>query len=250
MKIKLLLLFFFPLISFAQKEWSVYGTILNFENQRPLSGITITNIRTGRIVVSNEKGDFYTRAAEGDSIIASGIGFAPLKVQWDRSLGKLRFGLQQTAISLEEVVVKDKRNETLEREIKNFLDHPENGATLKKNIMGDIISMSGSGGLGAGAGISIDALYELWSKEGKTRRKAADLEYQEIKDMYLDLRFNARKVAHITGLEGEELERFMQFCKPGEDFILKATDYELTYQIFQCKKDFQAQSSPILRKRN
>lgn len=222
----------------AQKEWSVYGKVVNEKTGEPLSSLTVTNQRTDHVVVTNASGDFYIRAAEGDSLKITGIGYGEQTIYWDKKLGNPTIGIEQTAISLAEVVVKDKRSETIEREIKAFLDNPRNAATMKRDIMGNVVNVSGAGGLGAGAGISIDALYELWSKEGKNRRKAADLEYQDLKRFYIELRYNPRKVANITGLNDPELSEFMNYCRLADDFVLNANDYDLTYQILTCLREF------------
>ncbi|WP_131458264.1 carboxypeptidase-like regulatory domain-containing protein [Jiulongibacter sediminis] len=227
----------------AQKQWSVFGKVVNQENGKPISSLTVTNQRTSHVVVTNAEGDFYIRAAEGDSLIITGIGYGRQAVYWDKSIEDLVVGIEQTAIGLAEVVVKDKRTETIEREIKEFLENPHNSATMKRDIMGNLVQLSGSGGLGGGAGISIDALYDLWSKEGKNRRKAAELEYQDLKRFYITLRYNKGKVATITKLTEPDLTEFMNYCKLDDGFILEASDYDLTYQILMCLREYNNTAS-------
>ncbi|MCR9063444.1 MAG: carboxypeptidase-like regulatory domain-containing protein [Cytophagales bacterium] len=234
----------------AQKQWSVFGKVINEKTLTPISSLTVTNKRTDHVVVTNEKGDFFIRAAEGDSLLITGIGYADKTVYWDKSLEDFTIKLEQTAISLEEVVVKDKRSATIEREIKEFLENPHNAETMKRDIVGNIVRMSGSGGLGAGAGISIDALYDLWSKEGKNNRKAAELEYQDLKKFYTQLRFNKGKVAEITGLKEPDLSEFMEYCKLGDEFILNASDYDLTYEILLYLREFNNTAAFPTKRRN
>ncbi|UBM57306.1 carboxypeptidase-like regulatory domain-containing protein [Marinilongibacter aquaticus] len=230
-------------LAMAQKEWSVFGHVQKYKNGQPVEGVTVTNLRSGRVVVTNDEGDFYTRAAVGDSLKIDALGFATEKFYWTKALGDFITNLKESAISLDEIIVKDKRSQTLEKEIKAFLDNPENGATMKLGIKRNIVRPTAAGGLGGGAGISIDALYELWSKEGKNRRKVADLEYQDLKKFYTELRFNKNKVANITGLKDPELNQFMKFCKLSDDFILEATDYDLTYTILRKLKEFRSKTA-------
>ena len=244
---------FFLLFAFTsqgQKLWSVYGKIVNEQNNRPLSSLTVSNKRTKHVVVTNSTGDFYIRAAEGDSLIISGIGFGNTAFYWDKKVGNPTIGLKQQAIALAEVVVKDKRSETIEREIKEFLQNPRNAQTMKRDIMGNMVNMSAAGGLGGGAGLSIDAMYDLWSKEGKANRKAAELEYQDLKRFYIELRYNKRKVADITNLSEPDLTELMQYCQLTDDFILSASDYDLTYQIMLCLREFNNTASFPVLKRN
>lgn len=224
---------------------------MNAETDRPLSSLMVTNQRTKHVVVTNKTGDFYIRAAEGDSLLISGIGFGRTAIFWDKSVGNPTIGLMQQAIALEEVVVRDKRSETIEREIKAFLENPRNAETMKRDIMGNMVRTSAAGGLGGGAGLSIDAMYDLWSKEGKANRRAAELEYQDLRRFYIELRYNKRKVANITNLKDPDLDEFMNYCKLGEAFILEANDYDLTYQIMMCLREFNNTASfPVYRKTN
>jgi hypothetical protein len=233
----------------AQKLWSVYGKVLNAQTLKPLESLTVVNQRTKHVVVTNKSGDFYIRAAEGDSLIIKGIGFGSTTTFWDKSIGNPTIGIEQQAIALEEVVVKDKRSETIEREIKDFLENPRNAETMKRDIVGNLVRTSSAGGLGGGAGLSIDAMYDLWSKEGKANRKAAELEYQDLKRFYIELRYNKRKVANITNLKDPDLEEFMSYCKLNNAFILEANDYDLTYQIMMCLREFNNTASfPVYRK--
>lgn len=243
----LVLLFFFVANEVhAQKEWSVFGRVINHKSKGALGSITITNKRTKSVVVTNSSGDFYTRAANGDSLIATGIGFGRLGLLWKEGMKNIRIELDQQAIALEEVVVTDKKNETLEKEIKRFLEETPNAASMKRDILGNVVSLAPLSTGAGGMGISIDALYDLWSKEGKANRKAAELEYQDIKNYYISLRYNKRKVADLTDLEGAELDEFMEYCKLGNEFVLTATDYDLTYEILRCRRKFRRSFRPTL----
>lgn len=228
----------------AQKEWSVFGKVINHKSKSPSGGITITNKRTKSIVVTNNKGDFYIRAADGDSLIATGIGFGKLGIKWQLGMKNIRIELEQQAIALAEVVVTDKKSETLEKEIRKFLEETPNAASMKKDIQGNIISTAPLSSGRGGMGISIDALYDLWSKEGKANRKAAELEYQDIKQYYISLRYNKRKVGDLTELKGRELDDFMAYCKLSDDFVLHASDYDLIYEIYKCRRTFRRSFFP------
>ncbi len=158
------------------------------------------------------------------------------------------FGMDQTAIALAEVVVKDKKSATLEKEIKAFLDNPVNAKSMKKDIMGNMVSAGTSNPTGGGISISIDAIYELMSKEGKANRKAAELEYQDVRRYYIDLRYNARKVGNILSIQDPELAEFMKYCTLADEFVLNASDYDLTYEIFKCYREWSLKTAPRLKK--
>lgn len=223
--------------AFAQEK-SVFGKVLSIENNKPLESVNITNSRTKQIVTSNNRGDFYIRAQAGDSIIVSSIGFQRLGIKFDGINKEPVIKIKQEAIPLGALVVKDKKAENLYQEIQDFLNNPQDGKTIKNETLKKLINTNTSSGAGS-VGVSIDALYELFSKEGKMKRKVAQFQYEDAKKFYAQLRYNKQVVSHITGLKNEQLDYFMKYCEIPEEFILRATDYDLTYRILSCHEKLQ-----------
>ncbi len=240
--VPILLLFIFSLRVSGQDK-SLYGKVLTSESNKGMPGVNITNKRTGYVVATNETGDFYIRATKGDSIIVTSIGYNRVGIKWDGENKEPVIYLKQSAFTLNEIVVKEKRPENLYEEIQDFLKNPNDSKVIKRQIMRNMLNPSTT--LGPGIGVSIDALYDMFSKEGKNKRKLADMQFEDTKKFYADLRYNKRVVSHITHLEGEDLDGFMNFCKIQQDFILTATDYDLTYYILRCKSEFN--KSRIIR---
>ncbi len=228
------------------QDKSVYGKVLASEDNKGMPGVNVTNKRTGYVVATNDKGDFYIRAQKGDSLIVTSVGYNNLGIKWDGVNREPVIFLKRSAFTLDEIVVKDKKPENLYQEIQEFLNNPNDSRVIKRQIMRNMINTNTS--LGPGLGISIDALYDMFSKEGKNRRKLADVQFQDAKKFYAELRYNKRVVAQITHMDEENLDEFMTFCKMPEDFILRATDYDLTYRILSCQKEFN--TSKIIRRRN
>ncbi len=100
-----------------------------------------------------------------------------------------------------------------------------------------MVGMSPSNGQ-PGMTLSIDALWEIFSKEGKSKRKLAGLQQKELEEYYLNARYNKEYVGYVTKLQGKDLDRLIEFCPLPKDFILRSTDYELTYAILQCYREF------------
>lgn len=245
-KYLLLIILIVASIHVSGQDKSVYGKVLASENNRGMSSVNITNKRTGYLVATNEKGDFYIRAQKGDSIIVTSIGYNRVGIKWDGENREPIIYLKQSAFMLDEIVVKDKKPENLYEEIQEFLANPNDARVIKRQIMRNMLNTNTS--LGPGIGISIDALYDMFSKEGKNKRKLADLQFADSKKFYAELRYNKRVVAQITHMDDELLDEFMAFCKLPEDFILRATDYDLTYRILKCQKQFN--TSKIIKTRN
>jgi hypothetical protein len=228
-------LFFLAFGALAQ-ERSVYGRVIDSTQHAGINNLILQNTRSGQLVNSNGSGDFFIRAMAGDSIVVMDIGYGRVGCTYD---GINRYPVIETKSQpkmLREVVITEKRKKQLQEEINAFLADPQSGGAIREEILGNMLSTETTQ---PGIGISIDAMYDLWSKEGKMRRKVADLKFQDIKTFYAGLKYNKTLVIQITKLEDEEVEDFMDYCKPTEDFILRASDYDLTQKILQCLKDYR-----------
>jgi uncharacterized protein YxeA len=244
----LIFLVFIHLFGFIKhglaQEKSVYGKVEDPKSKKGISSINIQNKRTGQIVVTNDQGEFYLRAIKGDSIYISTFGYERKGIMYDAVNKNPIIYATQQAIMLQELVVIDKKNSELKREIEYFLNNPTDAKAIRNEILKSMINTQTSRPMSIG--ISIDALYDMYSKEGKSKRKVADLQYNDVKKFYADLKYNKQIVSQITKLQEEEIEEFMNFCKPTEDFILRSSDYELTFKILKCLSEFR--SSRIYRK--
>lgn len=233
----LLLLPYLPTQVFGQiKNRTIYGQILDIDTKNPLGSITVVNKRTKQRTTSNDKGDFFIWAAIGDSLLCTSVGYADGGCLLDGNNNKPTILLKRTAIQLEEIVVREKRAENLKKEIDAFLANPYGSKEIRQEIMRSMLSTNTTT---PGLGISIDAIYDLFSKEGKSKRKLADFQMADARKYYAALRYNQNLVKFITKLSGLELEAFMRFCILPEDFILAATDYELTLEINKCLQEFK-----------
>jgi len=82
-----------------------------------------------------------------------------------------------------------------------------------------------------GAGLSIDALYNLISRSGRNAAHLRDLIQQDYNQNVIDYRFSRTLVARVTGLKDKQLTDFMQKYRPGYFFVTTATDYEFISSI-------------------
>ena len=235
---KLIFLSFLALLSFVavSQERSVYGKVIDTSTKKGISTLNILNKRSNQVVATNETGDFYIRAMVGDSIIITSFGYNRKGILWDGKDRNPVFEVKLQPFMLQELVVKDRKLSDLHKEIKDFLANPNDSKAIRNEILKSMLNTNTSQ---PGIGISIDALYEMFSKEGKMNRKLADMQFQDAKSFYADLKYNKQVVAQITHLQDEDLDDFMVFCKPTQDFILNATDYELTFKILKCLGDFR-----------
>lgn len=214
----------------------MYGKVIDGTTKKGIATLNVLNKRSNQVVATNDAGDFYIRAIAGDSIIITSFGYGRKGILWDGKERNPVFEVKLQPFMLQELVVKDKKLSELHKEIQDFLANPNDSKAIRNEILKSMLNTNTSQ---PGIGISIDALYDMFSKEGKMNRKLADMQFQDAKSFYAELKYNKQVVAQVTHLQDEDLDDFMVFCKPTQDFILNATDYELTFKILKCLGDFR-----------
>lgn len=97
-----------------------------------------------------------------------------------------------------------------------------------------------NGGFGVGVSGPLTALYDRFSKEGKSKRKLAELMKNDNRQRVYKAKMNPDFVAKVTGLQAGELEKFMDYCTLDEDFVIESDEYSLASAIQDCLKNFRA----------
>jgi hypothetical protein len=213
----------FSLIStgvFAQEK-SLDGIAFDRNSKERIAQVNIRNVATGKAMYNNLKGEFVINAQIGDKLIFTKLNYRPdtITVQNYTSLAVY---IQPLSIQLREVTIHD------------TLATPEQQLEATKrnypNIYGSIANTDLLSVGADGAGLSIDGLYNMFSRSG---RNAAHLRENIQQDYYqnvIDYRFNKTMVGRITGLKDGQLADFMQKYRPGYYTVITASDYDfITY---------------------
>lgn len=204
------------------QEKTVRGVVFDLDSKIRLARVQILNTRTQQSFFNNTKGEFKTNAQKGDLLVARLQGYRSDTVIVAEQ-NDLIFFLKRTSIRLKEVIIRDtlvspeKKLKEIQEEYKNIY--------LKGNSS-DLLAIGGSNGQG-GAGLSIDALYSAFSREGKNARKLQKIIDRDYKEVVIDYRYTPLLVQKATGLTGLKLKDFMQQYRPSYAFTLEATDYQL-----------------------
>jgi len=81
----------------------------------------------------------------------------------------------------------------------------------------------------------ITALYDAFSKEGKSKRKLESLVNMDEKKVVAARRYNAKVIQQITTFKTDkEIQDFMLYCNLSVDFIISSTEYDLYKAINEC----------------
>ncbi|WP_304068993.1 hypothetical protein [Pedobacter glucosidilyticus] len=200
------------------------GIVFDSDTKFRLTRVKITNLTTATSIFNNSKGEFKLNLSAGDKITASLFGYKPDTLIFNPSQAVLIFNLKRLAIPLAEVLIQDsvisarKRFEELRKQF-NSLNRIGNNK--------DIIAIGNQGG----AGLSIDALWSAFSREGKNARRLQEIMERDYVNNFIDERFTKALVTETTGLKGGKLEIFMLNYRPSYFFVLGASEYDLISYI-------------------
>ncbi|RFZ92533.1 hypothetical protein D0C36_13995 [Mucilaginibacter conchicola] len=205
---------------FAQS--TVSGIVFDKNSNARIARVSVTNLTSGKSVYNTFKGEFEIQAKPGDR-----LAFVQTEHFGDtitvNNYESMAVYLKPVAIQLMEVTVKGK-NTTPEKQLEKTKQ--EYSKIYGSTANADLLSL-GSGGVG----LSIDALYNAFSKSGRNAEKLRGIIDAEYKQKVIDYRFNKAFVQGITHLEEPKLTDFMQKYRPGYYLVTTAGDYEFISYI-------------------
>lgn len=206
---------------FTAAQTTLEGIVFDTRTQQRISQVYIYNTANDNGGYNNTRGEFAIEASPGDILIAAAKGYYPdTLVVSDKKV--VLFHMVRSTIWLDEVSVIARRSpeERLEQNKREY------STAYSKGNAGSIFSVAPTG-----AGVSIDALYKLISREGKNSRRLQEIIERDYRESVIDYRFTPDLVSSVTGFSGETLVDFMRQYRPSYYFILSANDYNLAFYI-------------------
>lgn len=228
-----ILLLFFAIVPTAIAQKKIEGIVSDFHTKQRISKVTIRNVRTNEEVYNNTKGEFSILAEKGDALIATSREYFPDTVVVSMS-PVILFHLKRESIYIDEVSVLAKKDP--DEILKKAKTDYEKAFRLSES--GDLFSVGQNG-----AGLSINSIYSLFSREAKNAKRLKKLIENDYKDNVIEYKFSTQLVSRTTGLTGDELDKFRRIFKPSYFFIISCTQYELTNYIKDCYQKYQKNPS-------
>jgi hypothetical protein len=207
--------------AFAQSK-TMEGIVFDKSTQERIAKVNIVNATTKASIYNTLKGDFKIPAKKGDVLVFSKEGFFndTVKIKDDTSLVVY---LTRTAIPLKPVYI-----------VGRFLspkNQLEENKKLYNRAYGSLADRNLLNISSGGVGLSIDALYNMLSREGRNAERLRETIDRDYHQSVIDARFNSTIVASITGLKDPKLTDFMFKYRPGYYFVLEASDYDFIKYI-------------------
>ena len=204
-----------------QGQIRLEGIIYDQESKDRLGRVQIYNTRTHERIFNNAKGEFRLDVDPTDTLVFMKDGFFAdtlsvpknpilvLSMLRDfRYIQPVRVNARRSPV---EVYEESKR---MYRDAYNLAD------------AGSLISVGPTG-----AGLSINAIYNLLSKDGRNARRFTAYMQQVYEDNVVDSIFTPDIVHNLLGLEGDQLQNFMIRYRPSYAFATRASHYQLTQYI-------------------
>ncbi|RYE30204.1 MAG: hypothetical protein EOP42_12645 [Sphingobacteriaceae bacterium] len=226
------LLFFFGKLRAQEKP--IQGIIFDQSTRERIARVLVSNLRTKANTFNNLKGEFNISVRLNDLLVFTKTGFFNDTVKIT-ALQTLPVYLKRSSIALREVTIKDsalsaqKKLEETKREFSQAY-----GAIANK----DLLTVGSNG-----AGIGIDAIYNLLSRRGRNASKLREIIDRDYKAQIVDARFNRLTVGNITGLKGELLSSFMYRYRPDYNMVVLLNEYDFATYIKSCYNRFRRNPS-------
>lgn len=220
------------------------GLVIDRDTKQRVSRVFVYNPQNDAGEYNNTKGEFTIAAKPGDVLIAAVEGYFAdtLKVLENKTH---IFQLKRSSIRIQEVpiIVRRSPEELLKERQREY------STAYSKGSGGSLLSVGPTG-----AGLNIDALYKMISREGKNARRLQEIIERDYRESVIDYRFTPELVSRTTGLKGEKLQDFMLQYRPSYFYVLGTNDYNLVFYIrtsfAQYQRNPEARRLPALTSGN
>lgn len=224
-------------------DYQLKGRLIDAEDSSAIPFAHVSNLSKRLRSVSDSNGQFSLPVNEGDSLEFSSVSYGrkTMLAPAQPADGKrLLIRLAPNIYELNEVVVTRFPSERdFARQVLSMELPQEKGPDMGLPAMLPESRPSGDGSPTVGFGGGISGLANKFNKKERGRIFAAEMREQENRKAIIHTKFNREIVKNITGLEDEDqVEAFMQYCVLTENFLYKATDYEIHKAVLGCFGDF------------
>ena len=208
-----------PILAFSQR--SLQGIVYDMETKLRLGEVQIRNLNTQKYVYNDARGEFNTNVTPGDVLVFKKMGYHTDTITFN-SQTALIVNLKERVRSIEEVTVYGRRNpDEILAELKQ-----EYRKSFELSTPGEMFSVGVTG-----AGLNINSLYNMVSKEGRNARRFTKFLEELHRQNIVDFRFTPELVRNLIGLDGDELAAFMQLFRPNYEFVATASYYDMVQYI-------------------
>jgi len=211
----------------ACKQVNLWGSIKDTTSKQGFYNLFIVNKTMGRGVFGKPDGTFSIHVNPGDSVYFRISGYQTLKVHVIAD-SSCRHEFHAIIRPLEY-----KKSEVVVYPVKTLSQLKEERERLAKV---ETRMVTGFEALKS----PITALYQEFSRRERTKKKVAELQYQDQMDKVVKELLRVYISYEIIDLNEDEFLAFMQFLNLNEDFLKSSSDYQLITYIREKYNHFKA----------
>ncbi len=226
-----------------ERVYYVSGRILDEETKKPVPYVLVVNIKKGNATQSDTAGRFLIAMTRNDTLRLSCLGY---KTQyWTLSDKNPRHKHFQSTIYMTKRVYKlpavdvfavrwkifvyqvahtQVEKDQTQQQIQVWIDK----AISKEDLRALTVASRGVGFVFGGK-----------TKYEKQLQKMKKIQHYAEMEKRIEQKFNPQIVSTVTGLQGKELEKFMDYLNFDRDFILKTPQYDLVMIIKQIYDEYK-----------
>lgn len=208
-----------PVLAFSQR--SLQGIVYDMETKLRLGEVQIRNLNTQKYIYNDARGEFNTNVSQGDVLVFKKTGYHTDTITFNNQTA-LIVNLKEQVRAIEEVTVYGRRNpDEVLAELKQ-----EYSKSFDLSSPGEMFSVGATG-----AGLNINSLYNMVSKEGRNARRFTKFLEELHRQNIIDFRFTPELVRNLIGLDRDDLTTFMQLFRPTYEFVATASYYDMVQYI-------------------
>lgn len=239
----LVLLFCAPIALRAQE---IQGTVYDITQKNALPFVTVLTT-SGNGVLTDSLGGYRIPVQKGDSIWFSYLGKSTPRypVNTIPNVAAFDVSILVSAIELPGITLR-KPNYRLDS-LANRKEYEKIFNYRKPGVRITALDPAG-GSVGPGVGVDINELVNVFRfRRNKNMKFLQNWLIKEEQEAYVDYRFNRGFIRKLTGIDGDELEEMMKYCRPDYEIVALMNDAELGMYILDCYKDYKVKKSQLPR---
>lgn len=210
-------------LSSSAQDRALEGIVFDKSSNERIAKVNIYNPRTKQSVYNSLKAEFKIKAVTGDVLIVSKQDYYNDTVKVTAADILLVY-LKPSATLLKQVNIRDTMKSPLQR---YQATRSEYSKAYGSNAYRDMLTLTP----GLGVGLSIDALWNSFSREGRNAARLQEVIERDYRESEIDYRFNKTFVANITGLKEPQLTDFMQKYRPSYNEVTTESMYEFVNSV-------------------
>ena len=234
-------------LSESNKVYNLNGKVVDSKN-KPIVFAHVINKLRGQATTTDSTGYFIIPVVHKDSIRISAIGFytkyLSIDDKYTRDTLTHTIEMTEKTYDIATVNIYELRWQVFKAEFMEEKVEEDKTAARISNWMANLLPagelrMIYQSTMAPGFAIN-------WkTKADKSRKKVASMEkkYQIIAPKY-----NDKMITEITGLKGNDIYKFVEFCRFPEEFLIQATEYEIMEKILERWNEYQKKG--LTKKKN